>query len=134
MYVAACLFVCSPCVVCFSVFPSVFLKAGHQLRAQQPALLLSESPRGRGAASAMPPPDWVRGDKTPRGGRCKSRRDRHTSTTACKHKPICAHSLNKSPGCETNRLLMLLNKAVPLTWSYVHCEADVLSQQAQAMS
>lgn len=43
------------------------------------------------------------------------------------------HTLNKSPCCKTNKLLTLLNKAVPLTWLCIHCEVDLLSQPAYSM-
>lgn len=111
-YVAACLFVCASYVgASVGVLLSVFSQGGHQLRARQPVLLLSESPGGRSAASARPPPDWVRGEETPHRGRCKPqwgfRKNNHTCTNARMHAPIWAHTFKKSPRCETNRLLML---------------------------
>lgn len=86
MWLYASLF-CAPCVgASVGVLLSVFEQDGHQLRARQPVLLLSESPGGRSAASAPPPPDWVRGEETPRGGRCKSQRGlRKNRLTIHKH-------------------------------------------------
>lgn len=116
---AACLFVRAPCVgASVGALLSAFLQVGHQLRARRSALLLSEFPGGKSAASALPPPDWVRGEETPRGRRCKSqwtyrkkkkqKTKRKTGSHTQSHVSIhpSEQTLNKSPGCDTNRLLM----------------------------
>lgn len=103
-YVAACLFVRAPCVgASVGALLSAFLQVGHQLRARRSALLLSEFPGGKSAASALPPPDLVRGEETPRGRRCKSqwtyrkKKNKKTGshTQSRKHKPIWANTKQK---------------------------------------
>lgn len=113
---AACLFVRAPCVgASVGALLSAFLQVGHQLRARRSALLLSEFPGGKSAASALPPPDLVRGEETPRGRRCKSqwtyrKKETKKKKQARTHNHISINpseqTLNKSPGCDTNRLLM----------------------------
>lgn len=76
-------------------------------------------PGGRIAASALPPPDWVRGEETLCGGRCKSQWGFRKYSHTCMSTHLSTHT--KTPRCETNRLLVLLN-------------VDELGQAAYSMS
>lgn len=135
-YVNACLFVCAPCAgASVGLLPSV-LFSGWTWACSSAACAVSQRiPWRRTHCLCLTTSRLGQGgEETPRGRRCKSqwdlRENRHTSTVPCKHTPICVQTLNKSPGCETKRLIMPLNKAVALTWSCVHCEVDVLSRES----